>query len=215
MKLLKSIAIASLASMFALSTAQANTQKSTAKTQTKQQQSKKQTNTKTTKQATKPAAKQTANNKNTQKKSSTAKKAAGVAAAAAAPAVLSQDQALKLFNESFGIRLLGYKVDNNSAGKPHLFLKYELTNKGKKDIKAVQFIGAFTHNNQIVYAQEIPLTFNNLLKVKDKTTVDMAIPFENVPENARQLFLASNAQLGVVSGAKTLVFSDNTGIQLK
>lgn len=206
MKLLKSILTASLVSAFIWGNAQANTPKNNQKQSTKQTQAKQ-----TKKQAAKP--KQQA--KTAQKKATTAKKAAAAtAAAAAAPAVLSQDEALKLFNQSFGIRLLGYKVDNNTEGKPHLYLKYELTNKGQKDVQGVKFIGAFTHNSQIIYAQEVPLTFNNPLKAQDKTVIDMAIPFENVPEIARPLMLDQNAQLGVVTGAQTLVFTDNTGIQI-
>lgn len=210
MKLLKSLAIVSFASLFAFSTAQADTKKPASKPKTKQTTQKKQ-----------PAKKQAQTKQATQKKSSTVKKAAAVTGAAAAgAAVASQDKALKQFNDAFEIKMTQYKLETDKDGKAQLHLTYELTNKSQKSVKAVKFIGAFVHQNkatnkqEIVYAQEIPLTFNTHLKGKDKTSIDILVPFESVPEAARPYF-TSNEKLGVVNGAQVLVFSDNTGIVIK
>lgn len=212
MKLLKSLAIVSLASLFAFSSAQADTKKTSSKPQTKQQQTKKQ--------SAKP--KQTQKKQTTQKKNSNVKKAAvATGAAAATGAAVSQDKALKQFNDAFGIKMTQYQLENDKDGKMQLHLTYELTNKGKKSVKAVKFIGAFVHQNQasnkqeIVYAQEIPLTFNTPLKSKEHTSIDIRIPFDTLPEASRPYFTNANIKLGVVNGAQVLVFSDNTGIVLK
>lgn len=207
MKLLKSLAIVSLASLFAFSTAQANTQKPAKKPQTTKQQAKKQPQKKQ-------ASKQT--QKAPAKKTSTAKKAAVATGAAVAGAAATQPKnALKQFNDAFGIKMTKYQVEKDEAGKLSLHMTYELTNKGKKSVKAVKYIGAFLHNNQVLYAQEIPLTFNNHLKSQAHTSIDIRVPFENIPEAARPYFINQNVKLNVVNGAQILVFSDNTGIVVK
>lgn len=185
MKLLKSIALISLSSVLAFGTAQA--------AETKKNNQK--TQTKQTQQ------------KNTQKKQNQNNKSEAKAPTA--------EESLKAFNKAFGIRFVGHKVANNAAGKPTLLLKYEFTNKGTKDIRAVKFIGGFTYNNQVIYAQEIPLTFNTPLKSKDQVVLDIAVPLEKVPENARPILLDSNAKLGTLNGAQALVFNDKTGIVIK
>lgn len=200
MKNLKSLAIISLASLFAFGQVQAAEPKKTAKKPQTKQVAKKQTS------------------KKSSNKNSTAKKVeAGTAAAAAttAAATKAKQDPLKQFNDAFGIRFTGHRVERDESGQAFLFLKYELTNKGSKQVKAVKFIGAFSHNDQIIYAQEIPLTFNKPLKAKEHNSIEMRVPFSNVPEASRNIFLTPNAQISALNGAQTLVFSDNTGILVK
>lgn len=214
MKLLKSLAIVSLASLFAFSTAQANTQKPAKKQQTTKQQAKKQPQKK---QATKQTQKAPA------KKTSTAKKAAvaGAAAAGAGAAAAQQKNALKQFNDAFGIKMAKYQLEKDAAGKTQLHITYEFTNKGKKAVQAVKFIGAFVHHNaqtnkqEIVYHLELPLTFNTPLKAKEQTSIDVTVPFDSLPEASRPYFTDPNMKLGVVNGAQVLVFTDKTGIVIK
>lgn len=206
MKKLKSLAVISLASLFVFSHVQAAEPKKNAQKQTSQKQQTKQTSKKQTTQ------------KSSKKTSTVKKAAAGTAAAAATTAAASkvnQEDPLKQFNEAFGITFMGYRVESDASGQSFLFLKYDLINKGNKPIKAVKFIGAFTHNNNIIYAQEIPLTFNQPLNAKDKNSIEMKIPFANVPEASRNIFLTANAPISAVNGAQALVFSDNTGIVIK
>lgn len=216
MKMLKSFALISLATLFALNTAQADTKKKTSKPQTKQVTAKKPAAKKTT------TAKQ-AKNKQVTNKGSTAKKvatAAGVATAGAAVAnakqsAVSQQDALKQFNAAFGIKFERFVVEQESDGTQFLALEYNLTNRSNKSVKMVQYIGAFLYNNQIVYAQEIPLAFDKLFPPQESTNVKMRIPFTEVPEVARKLFLTPNVQINTVNGAQLLVFGDNSKIVVK
>lgn len=188
MKLLKSVALISLSSVLAFGTANAETKQTNQKQQSKQAQKQNQ------KQAQKNQKQQ--NNKN-------------------APKALTAEESLKAFNDAFGIRFIGHRVANGDSGKPNLQLKYEFTNKGKKEIRAVKFIGGFTYNNQIIYAQEIPLTFNTPLKATEKVVLDIVVPLEKVPEFSRPILLDSNAKIGTMNGAQALVFTDKTGILIK
>ena len=185
MKLVKSLALISLSSLLAFGTANAETNQ-------KQQQQKQTQKQQSQKQQQQKQQQKKQNNK-----------------------ALSAEESLKLFNKSFGIRLLGHRVANGTNGKPNLTLKYEYTNKSDKAIGAVKYIGGFTHNNQIIYAQEIPLTFNTPLKAKEKVVLDIVVPFEKVPEAARPILTDNNIKLGTLNGAQALVFSDKTGVVIK
>lgn len=129
-----------------------------------------------------------------------------------APQTLSSDEALKQFNASFGIRLVARQINQNQG---QLLLRYELTNKSAKDIHEVQFISAFTHNNQIIYAQEIPLTFNTPLQAQNMISLDISVPLEKVPAQARTLLADSNTPIGLVNGAQLLTFTDKTKLEIK
>lgn len=192
MKLLKSVALISLSSVLAFGTANAETKQTNQKQQSKQTQ--KQSQKQNQKQAQKNQKQQ--NNKN-------------------APKALTAEESLKAFNDSFGIRFVGHRVANNEEGKPNLLLRYDFTNKGTKEIRAVKFIGVFTYNGQDIYAQEIPLTFDTPFKAKESVSLNIAIPLEKIPEAARPILLDSNAKIGTKNLAQVLVFTDKTGIVLK
>lgn len=129
-------------------------------------------------------------------------------------ATTAEDQALAQFNQAFGIRFLGWQFAADNGGKNHIQLRYELQNKGKKDIRAVQFLGGFMHNDQIIYAQEIPLTFNTPLKAKDNIVLDISVPVEKLPQQALNIMSQPNAQVSVINGAQQLVFTDNSKIEV-
>lgn len=189
MKLLKSLAIISLASLFAFSTAQADTKQSNKKQTTKQ------------------TSKQTQKKQNSQKKQNNKKNTKKAPTA---------EEALKQFNQHLRMRLVGHKVNQGSDGKPQLVLKYEFLNKGNKAIKAVRFIGGVTYNNEVILAQEIPLNFGKTgLKAKDNVILDLSIPFDKVPEKSRPILMDSTAKVGQKNAAEVLVFTDNTGIVVK
>lgn len=122
---------------------------------------------------------------------------------------------LKQFNDAMGIRFVGYQLIQGNDGKPAVMLRYELTNKSKKDVKEVQFIGAFYHNEQIVYAQEIPLTFNTPLKAKSDISLDISVSAERVPAQALALFSANRTDINAVNGAQLLIFTDKSRIEVK
>lgn len=125
------------------------------------------------------------------------------------------DEALKQFNDAFSIRFVGWQFVKDNAGKEYIQLRYDLTNKSQKDIQGVQFIGGFTHKEQIIYAQEVPLTFNTPLKAKTNVVLDISVPVEKLPTQAVKIMSQDKPQVGVMNGAQILIFTDNSVIEVK
>lgn len=190
MKLTKSLILSTFLSLWALNGAQAQTQNQPkqAKPQSKQTQTK--------------AQKQQAQKKQAQKKQTQQ----------VAPKTLNSEEALKQFNEAFNIRFVGRQFNLNQR---QLTLRYELTNKSKKDIHEVKFISAFTHNDQIIYAQEIPLTFHTPLKAQNAISLDISVPLEKIPTGAQPILANQQLQVGIINGAQLLTFTDKTALEIK
>lgn len=125
------------------------------------------------------------------------------------------DQALKQFNRAFGIRFVERKIVNDEAGNPVFVAGYELENKSKQSIKAAHWIGSYTHNQQILFVQDLPLNFEPALKPKSKITIHINLPLDKVPEQARAVLTDPNAEIGVINGARRLEFSSKKVIEVK
>lgn len=185
MKLLKSLAIISLASLFAFSTAQADTKQKQKKQTTKQTQ-KKQTNQK--KQNTK---------KNTKK------------APTAEESLKQFNQHLKMrlaahrvIQGSDGKPLLVLKYEFLNKG-----------NKAIKAVRFVG--GITYNNEVILAQEIPLNFGKTGLKAHEHVVLDLSIPFDKVPEKSRPILMDSSAKVGQKNAAEVLVFTDNTGIVVK
>lgn len=126
------------------------------------------------------------------------------------------DKNLKLFNDSFAIKLISRTIGTDNAGKPAVTVKYELTNKSNRNIKAANWISAYTFNNQVIAVQNVQINFENpSLKAKNQVVVDLKLSLESFSEQARQLLLSPQTAIGVINGAKRLDFTKGKSIIVK
>lgn len=127
----------------------------------------------------------------------------------------AEDKNLKQFNANVTIRLLSAQVISQNQ-KQALELIYSIENKNKKHhIKSVNWIGTFLHNNQLFFAQDIPITFDTPLKSKSKYDVTVTIPFETISKPATAIFLDPNKQITNLIGARNIIFTNGTKIEVK
>lgn len=187
MKLIKHVALLSLSLMFGLGTVQAETN---GKPNNAKQTSQKSANQ---------HKKQEKSSQKTEKKS---KKAVA-------------DKALNAFNNALKIKLVGRSIQTNEAGQPLFVASYEIENKSQQDIKSAHWIAAYTHNNEIILVQDLPVDFEPALKAKTKLTVNLPISFSQISPQAQQILLNPQNAIGVVNGAKGLVFSNGKKIEIK
>ncbi len=118
------------------------------------------------------------------------------------------EQNLKQFNENFGVTLTGRSIATTKENTKIIVLKYELTNKStNKDIKSVTWLSGYTFDGKVIATQDMPINFNPALKAKEKTTIAINIPLENIPAHAQEMFLSPEAVIGLVIGAKKLEFT--------
>ena len=192
MNLLKSIAFILLSSILAVSTANAE---SDSKQQKKTQKSSKQKNKKDDK------------NKKTEKKVEDKNKKTEKR---------EEDQNLKLFNESVKIKISQANIVADDNNKQALRLTYLVENKSTdNDIQALHWVTGFVSNKTTFFIQDMPAKFQTVIKRGTKLEFISIIPFDEMPENARKIFLSKNAKIDSVIGAKSLTFTDGKKIDIK
>ena len=200
MKLLKSIAIILLSSMLAISTANAeNDSKQQQKTQT--QKSSQQKNKKDEKNS------KDDKNKKTEKKVEDKNKKTEKR---------EEDQNLKLFNESVKIKISQANIVADDNNKQALQLTYLVENKSTdNDIQALHWVTGFVSNKTTFFIQDMPAKFQTIIKRGTKLEFISIIPFDEMPENVREIFLSKDAKIDSVIGAKSLTFTDGKKIDIK
>ena len=209
MKLLKSIAFILLSSMLAISTANAE---SDSKQQKKTQQSSQQKNKKDEKNSKDDKNKKTEKkvedkNKKTEKKEEDKNKKTEKR---------EEDQNLKLFNESVKIKISQANIVADDNNKQALQLTYLVENKSTdNDIQALHWVTGFVSNKTTFFIQDMPAKFQTVIKRGTKLEFISIIPFDEMPENARKIFLSKNAKIDSVIGAKNLTFTDGKKIDIK
>ena len=200
MNLLKSIAFILLSSILAVSTANAeNDSKQQKKTQTqKSSQQKKKKDEKNSKDD---------KNKKTEKKVEDKNKKTEKR---------EEDQNLKLFNESVKIKISQANIVADDNNKQALRLTYLVENKSAdNDILALHWVTGFVSNKTTFFIQDMPAKFQTIIKRGTKLEFISIIPFDEMPENARKIFLSKNAKIDSVIGAKSLTFTDGKKIDIK
>ena len=127
----------------------------------------------------------------------------------------AEDKNLKQFNTNVAIRLVSAQVINQNQ-KQIFELIYSVENKAnKRDIKSVNWVGAFLYNNEVFFAQDIPIIFEQPLKRKTKNNVTVTIPFELIPAQAQAILLNPQTQIKNLVGAKNITFTNGTKIEVK
>ena len=198
MKLLKSIAFILLSSMLAISTANAE---SDSKQQKKTQQSSQQKNKKDEKNS------KDDKNKKTEKKEEDKNKKTEKR---------EEDQNLKLFNESVKIKISQANIVADDNNKQALRLTYLVENKSTdNDIQALHWVTGFVSNKTTFFIQDMPAKFQTIIKRGTKLEFISIIPFDEMPENVREIFLSKDAKIDSVIGAKSLTFTDGKKIDIK
>lgn len=139
-------------------------------------------------------------------KSATAKKVA--------PAV-SQAQGLSEFNQNVQVSLVqrATAIQNN---QPIALLVYEVTNKGKNNIKSLHWSSALTVNDQIFFVQEeIEPIFEKALEPNQKETVTLTLYLDKLPDNVKAVLASNETPIGHLTVAKQIDFTNGKKIVVK
>ena len=83
------------------------------------------------------------------------------------------------------------------------------------DILALHWVTGFVSNKTTFFIQDMPAKFQTVIKRGTKLEFISIIPFDEMPENARKIFLSKNAKIDSVIGAKSLTFTDGEKIDIK
>ncbi|AHG72554.1 hypothetical protein X781_4050 [Mannheimia sp. USDA-ARS-USMARC-1261] len=126
----------------------------------------------------------------------------------------AEDKNLKAFNQNVRINLIQRgtaKQDNQDVA----VLTYEVNNIGKNRIKNLNWLSAFTINNQIFFVQEVQTQLDKAISAKKKTNITVVLPINNLPENVKPVFASLETPIGHITVAKQIDFTNGKKIIVK
>lgn len=97
-------------------------------------------------------------------------------------------------------------VDKN--GQALSQFKYTITNKSDKPIANIQWISVYVNERQVIYSQDMQLDLENTLKPNQSVSINLQIPFTQIEEKYRPIFIDTKSQIQVYKVARTIEFSD-------
>lgn len=196
MKLIKSMAIFSLAALLGVS-ANVNAETKKAEPAKKTTHAKKAEPAKKTAQA-KPAGqvKQAISTKQAApvKKAATAKKKATL-------------EPIQQFNNAVGLKFLGVNTITQN-GQEMLIFKYDLTNTSKKNIKKVHWTNHYFQNGKVVWSLDAPVNFETSLKPNGAVSLNLPVPFAEI----KKRLAGDKVELQSQFQARSVEFTDGTKV---
>lgn len=203
MSIKKAALALSVVSLFAVNVQAAEPQKNTNQKNTTQKS--------TTNQKSNSATKNTGNTKSMNNTKNTDNK---TKAAPNAEQKNTSDADLNAFNKNVKINLIQRgmaKQDNQDV----VVLTYEVNNIGRNRIKNLNWISAFTINEQVFFVQEIQTELEKAISSKKKENITVILPLNTLPENVKPAFVSLETPIGHLTVAKQIDFTNGKKIEVK
>ncbi|WP_233115057.1 hypothetical protein [Aggregatibacter actinomycetemcomitans] len=126
----------------------------------------------------------------------------------------TQEGALSQFKKSIDIHFEERDIVVDDDNQAYVLVKYSVENKSNKPIKSLYWIAAYLYDQQMIYSHDVPLNFAQPMAPKTKITVNLRIPFNQIPEQYRSLFTHLQEPIQVYSVARNLTFADGQQINV-
>lgn len=126
----------------------------------------------------------------------------------------TENQDLNAFNQNVGIKL----TQRNTAtenDQPIVILAYEVTNRGTEHIQNLNWLSAFTVDNQIFFVQEIQTNLDKVITPAQTENITVILPFNQLPDNAKSIFATPEIPVGHLTAAKQIDFTNGKKIIVK
>lgn len=125
-----------------------------------------------------------------------------------------EDPNLAAFNRNVRINLL--QRGNATQDNPNVVvLTYEVSNIGKNRIKNLNWVSAFTLNDEVFFLQEVQTQLDQAISAKKKENITVILPFDKLPENAKAVFGSLESPVGHLTIAKQIDFTNGKKITVK
>ena len=123
----------------------------------------------------------------------------------------TQEAALSQFKKSVDIHFEERDIVVDEDNQAYVLVKYSVENKSNKSL---YWIAAYLYDQQMIYSQDVPLNFSQPMAPKAKITVNLRIPFNQIPEQYRTLFTHLQEPIQVYSVARNVTFTDGQQINV-
>lgn len=125
-----------------------------------------------------------------------------------------EDPNLAAFNRNVRIQLI-QRANAVQNEQNVVVLTYEVSNVGKSKIKNVNWISAFTLNDEVFFLQEVQTQLDQAISAKKKENITVILPFDKLPENAKAAFGKLETPVGHLTVAKQIDFTNGKKIIVK
>lgn len=122
------------------------------------------------------------------------------------------EQNLKRFNDTIGMRFFGYSFSQAQNGEPLISFNYALENKGKRNIRSVQWAATYYVNGKAILTQDSPVSFDKALKGRTTSELSFTVPFKSLPAEAQKAFSTPQTQIQAQFQAKNVIFANGSKI---
>lgn len=125
-----------------------------------------------------------------------------------------EDPNLAAFNQNVRIQLI-QRANAVQNEQNVVVLTYEVSNVGKSKIKNVNWISAFTLNDEVFFLQEVQTQLDQAISAKKKENITVILPFDKLPENVKAVFGKLETPVGHLTVAKQIDFTNGKKIIVK
>ncbi|QPB42654.1 hypothetical protein [Rodentibacter haemolyticus] len=102
-------------------------------------------------------------------------------------------------------------VDNN--GQALAVFKYTVSNISNKPISAVQWLSIYVNKREVVHSQDMNIDLVSPLLPGKSFTINLQLPFVQIQEKFRPVFMDSQAKIEVYSVDQVIRFSDQNELR--
>ena len=96
----------------------------------------------------------------------------------------------------------------NNDGLALSRFKYIITNKSEFPIQNIQWVSVYVHNRQVVHSQDMQIELENTLLPGKSLTINLQIPFTQIEEKYRSIFMNTQEPIHVYKIERSVMFKD-------
>lgn len=96
----------------------------------------------------------------------------------------------------------------DSTGQALAVFKYNIVNTGNKPISTVQWLNVYVNQREVVHSQDMNLELTSPLMPGKSLSINLQIPFVQIEEKFRPIFMDSQSKIDVYSIDRVVRFSD-------
>ncbi len=122
---------------------------------------------------------------------------------------------LKRFNAAVNIKYLGYQHKKDEKGNSVIEFVYLIENISKINIRSVHWATTYLYNQEVILTHDLPVSFSKQLVRNTATEIAFAVPLENLPSKAKELFSHASPQIMAAQQPRNIIFSNGSKITVK
>ncbi|MBS6026276.1 MAG: hypothetical protein KH899_01510 [Haemophilus pittmaniae] len=118
----------------------------------------------------------------------------------------------KSIDQVLSIKTLGREMVINDKGQALALFKFTITNIGELPISSIEWLGAYVNKRQVVYSQDMQINMQAPLMPNASFNINFQIPFLQIEEKHRAVFMDSQSQIKVFPIDRRIQFANKQSL---